>query len=81
MWMAGVCVKASFERENSAMLVTMAALSDGSKAVLSAEPGYRESTQRWSRVPGYQKPRDGLFPTGGRRRTPLHRGSASQRLS
>ena len=50
MWVDGVYVKAGFERENSAMLVSIAALSDGSKVVLSAEPGYRESTQSWSRV-------------------------------
>ena len=32
------------------MLVVMGALSDGSKVVLSADPGYRESTQGWSEV-------------------------------
>ena len=30
------------------VLVVMAALSDGSKVVVSAVPGYRESTENWS---------------------------------
>ena len=50
MWVDGVYVKAGLEREKSAVLVAIAALSDGSKVVLSAESGYRESTQSWSEV-------------------------------
>ena len=50
MWVDGVYVKVGFEREKSAVLVAIGALSDGSKVVLSAEPGYRESTQSWSEV-------------------------------
>ena len=50
VWVDGVYVKAGFEREKSAVLVAIRALSDGSKVVLSAEPGYRESTQSWSEV-------------------------------
>ena len=50
VWVDGVYVKAGFEREKSAVLVAIRALSDGSKVVLSAEPGYRESTQCWSEV-------------------------------
>ena len=50
VWVDGVYVKACFEREKSAVLVVIGALSDGSKVVLSAEPGYRESTQSWSEV-------------------------------
>ena len=50
VWVDGVYVKAGFEREKSAVLVVIGALSDGSKVVLSAEPGYRESTQSWSEV-------------------------------
>ena len=50
MWVDGVYVKAGFEREKSAVLVAIGALSDGSKVVLRAEPGYRESTQSWSEV-------------------------------
>ena len=46
----GVYVKAGFEREKAAVLVAIGALSDGSKVVLSAEPGYRESTRSWSAV-------------------------------
>ena len=43
VWVDGVYVKAGLEREKAAILVVIAALSDGSKRVLSAEPGYRES--------------------------------------
>ena len=78
----GVCVggrvyvKAGFEREKAAVLVAIGALSDGSKVVLSAEPGYRESTRSWSAVlRGSQRPRDGLSAPGGWRRTPRHLGA------
>jgi transposase-like protein len=51
MWVDGVYVKAGLEREKAAILVVMAALSDGRKVVVvSAAPGYRESTQSWSDV-------------------------------
>ena len=50
MWVDGVYVKAGLEREKAAVLVVMAALSDGSKVVVSAVPGYRESTRGWSEV-------------------------------
>ncbi len=50
MWVDGVYVKAGLEREKAAILVVVAALSDGSKVVLSAVPGYRESTRSWSDV-------------------------------
>ena len=46
MWVDGVYVKAGLEREKAAL----AALSDGSKVVLSAVSGYRESTESWSDV-------------------------------
>ena len=48
VWVDGVYVKAGLEREKAAILVVIAALSDGSKRVLSAEPGYRESVESWS---------------------------------
>ena len=50
MWVDGVYVKASLEKEKAAVLVVMAALSDGSKVVVSTVPGYRESTESWSEV-------------------------------
>ena len=50
MWVDGVYVKAGLEREKAAILVVMAALSDGSKVVVSAIPGYRESIESWSDV-------------------------------
>ncbi len=45
IWVDGVYVKAGLEREKAAVLVVIAALSDGSKRVLSAESGYRESVE------------------------------------
>ncbi len=50
MWVDGVYVKAGLEKEKVAVLVVMAALSDGSKVVVSTVPGYRESTENWSEV-------------------------------
>ncbi len=50
MWVDGVYVKAGLERDKAAVLVVMAALSDGSKVVMSVVPGYRESTRSWSEV-------------------------------
>ena len=50
MWVDGVYVKAGLEKEKAAVLVVMAALSDGSKVVVSAVPGYRESIESWSEV-------------------------------
>ena len=50
MWVDGVYVKAGLEREKTAVLVVMVALSDGIKVVVSAVPGYRESTRCWSEV-------------------------------
>ena len=50
MWVDGVYVKASLEREKAAVLVAVVALSDGTKVVLNAVPGYRASTQSWSDV-------------------------------
>lgn len=50
MWVDGVYVKAGLEKEKAAILVVLAALSDGSKVVVTAVPGYRESTESWSEV-------------------------------
>ena len=41
-------MKAGLERQKAAVLVVIAALSDGSKRVLSVYPGYRESAESWS---------------------------------
>ncbi|MFH1763512.1 MAG: hypothetical protein ABIF09_04900, partial [Gemmatimonadota bacterium] len=43
-------IKAGLEKEKAVILVVIAALSDGSKVVLSVSSGYRESTQSWSEV-------------------------------
>ena len=45
-----VYVKAGLEREKAAVLMVMAALSDGRKTVVSAVPGYRGSTESWTDV-------------------------------
>ena len=50
VWVDGVYAKAGLEREKAAVLVAIAALSDGRKTVLSVVPGYRESIQSWSEV-------------------------------
>ena len=50
MWVDGVYVKAGLEREKAALVVVMAALSDGRKVLVSAVPGYGESTESWSDV-------------------------------
>ena len=50
LWVDGIYVKAGLEKEKAVLLVVQAALSDGSKAVVSVTSGYRESTQSWSEV-------------------------------
>ena len=50
LWVDGVYVKAGLEKDKAALLVAIAALSDGTKMVLSVTPGYRESTESWSEV-------------------------------
>ena len=78
MWVDGVYVKAGLERENAAILVVMAALSDGRKVVVSAIPGYRELARC---AQGHEAPRAGVPKTGDWRRTSRHLGSSAQRLS
>ena len=82
MWVDGVYVKAGLEKEKAAVLVVMAALSDGRKVVVSAVPGYRESTENWSDVLRDMRRRGLELPeAGGWRRTSGHLGSSAQRLS
>lgn len=50
LWVDGIYVKAGLEKEKAAVLVTLAALSDGTKVVVSLTPGHRESTESWSAV-------------------------------
>jgi len=50
LWADGLYVKAGLEKEKAVLLVVLAALSDGSKVVVSVTSGYRESTQSWSEV-------------------------------
>ena len=82
LWVDGIYVKAGLEKEKAVLLVVLAALSDGSKAVVSVTSGYRESTQSWSEVlRDLKQPGDGLSTAGDRRRPPGHLGSFAQRLS
>ena len=50
MWVDGVYVKAGLEKQKAALLVIVGGLADGRKVILAVEPGYRESTDSWSRV-------------------------------
>jgi transposase-like protein len=50
LWVDGVYVKAGLEKEKAAVLVVLAALSDGRKELVTLVPGHRESTAAWSEV-------------------------------
>jgi transposase-like protein len=50
LWVDGIYIKAGLEKEKAAVLVVLAALSDGTKSVVSLTPGHRESTESWSAV-------------------------------
>lgn len=48
LWLDGIYVKAGLEKERAALLLAIAALSDGRKVVAAVRPGYRESTESWA---------------------------------
>jgi putative transposase len=50
LWVDGIYVKAGLEKEKAAVLVVIAALRDGRKAILAVEAGTRESTEAWSAI-------------------------------
>ena len=50
LWVDGIYVKAGLEKEKAALLVVVAALSDGSKVVVAVVAGPRESIESWSGV-------------------------------
>ena len=50
LWVDGIYVKAGLEKDKAALLVVLAALSDGRKVVLAVTPGHRESTASWAEV-------------------------------
>ena len=50
MWVDGIYVKAGLEKHKAALLVAIGGLSDGTKVVLTIEPGYRESVDSWSEM-------------------------------
>ena len=58
LWVDGVYVKAGLEKEKAVLLVVLAALSDGSKAVVSVTSGYRESTQSSGLLNGAETSRE-----------------------
>ena len=62
MWVDGVYVKAGLEKDKAFLLVIVGGLVDGRKVVLAVEPGYRESTERWSDVLRHLKERGMNFP-------------------
>jgi len=47
MWVDGIYVKAGLEKNKAALLVAIGGLSDGTKVILTIEPGYRESVESW----------------------------------
>ena len=52
IWVDGVYVEAGLEREKPVFFVVIAVLSDGSKSVLSTDPGHREPVEIWSKRSG-----------------------------
>ena len=50
LWADGIYVKAGLEKDKAAVLVVIAAFADGTKRVLSVEPGFRESRESWKEV-------------------------------
>jgi putative transposase len=49
-WADGIYVKAGLEKDKSALLVIIGALTNGKKVFLACESGYRESKESWSGV-------------------------------
>jgi transposase-like protein len=47
LWADGIYVKAGLDKEKACLLVVVGARSDGTKAVLAVESGYRESKDSW----------------------------------
>lgn len=64
LWVDGIYVKAGLEKDKAALLVVIGGFSDGRKAVLAVEPGYRESTDSWSGVLRSLKERGMNCPRG-----------------
>jgi transposase-like protein len=50
LWADGIYVKAGIGKDKAALLVVIAAMSDGTKKVLAVESGYRESIESWAGV-------------------------------
>ena len=61
-WADGIYVKAGLEKDKSALLVIVAALSNGKKKILACEGGYRESKESWLGVLRNLRDRGLKFP-------------------
>lgn len=61
-WADGIYVKAGLEKDKSALLVIVAALTNGKKKILACEGGYRESKESWVGVLRNLRDRGLKFP-------------------
>jgi transposase-like protein len=61
-WADGIYVKAGLEKDKSALLVIVGALTNGKKKILACEGGYRESKESWLGVLCNLKDRGLKFP-------------------
>ena len=50
LWVDGIYIKAGLEDRKAALLVVLAGLSDGSKALVALNSGARESTASWASI-------------------------------
>ncbi len=81
-WVDGIYVKAGLEKEKAALLVVLAALSDGRKVVRAVTPGHRESTASWSASPARSRAAGAAAaPIGDRRWSSRHLGRTPQCVS
>ena len=82
MWVDGVYVKAGLEKEKAAILVVMAALSDGRKVVVTLRSRLQGVDRELVRgAQRHEAPRAGVPKAGDWRRTSGYLGSSAQRLS
>lgn len=61
-WADGIYVKAGLEKDKSALLVIVTALTNGKKKILACEGGYRESKESWLGVLRNLRDRGLKFP-------------------
>jgi len=81
LWVDGLYVKAGLEKEKAALLVVLAALSDGRKEFLCIESGYRESTESWAGgAAGFETAWIEMSSAGDWRRPPGDLGRVTERV-